>query len=61
MCPTVAEWYGFEDGNPTLIGTAPHGQVISDAASHWNDNHGANFARIADMFEDTYIRETASA
>jgi hypothetical protein len=59
MCPVVADWYGFESGNPTLVGWAPSGQFVSDQAAHWNDDHGANFARIADMFENTYIREAA--
>jgi hypothetical protein len=61
MCPTVADWYGFENGNPTLVGVAPSGQFVSDQASHWNDDHGADFTQIADLFEDTYIRETAPA
>jgi hypothetical protein len=61
MCPVVADWYGFENGNPTLVGVAPSGQFVSDQASHWNDDHGADFTQIADLFEDTYIRETASA
>jgi hypothetical protein len=58
MCPTVVAWYGFDTGNPTLTGPGEHGLIMSDQASYWNDYHGAGFAQIADMFENTYIRET---
>jgi hypothetical protein len=60
MCPTVADWYGFDNGNPGLNGITPAGATIIEQASRWNDDYGADFTQIADMFENTYIRETVA-
>lgn len=61
MCPPVAQWYGFESGNPVLVGSAPNGAELRDVASHWNDDFESTFPQIADMLENTYLREAASA
>lgn len=55
MCEPVYQWFGFTTGNPTLAGVRLRD---FDAASHWNDDLQVEFPEIADMFENTYIRET---
>lgn len=55
MCPAVADWYGFRDGNPVLIGELNGSARTTVHASHWNDDYSTDFSTIADMFEATYI------
>lgn len=57
MCGPVYRWYGFPEGDPDLFDESGD----SNSAASWNDDLGADFNQIADMFESTYIRETTSA
>jgi hypothetical protein len=54
MCPPVADWYGFDGGNPLLVGVNA-GEPSREVASTWNDDHHLGFKAIADAFERTYI------
>jgi hypothetical protein len=59
MCEPVADWYGL-DMSPLLEGEV-NGRPRLERAITWNDELGADFATIADMFEATYITDETPA
>ncbi len=60
MCVPVARWFGLEV-DPLLEGPLSHEHKVRRSATTWNDELDASFDDIANMFENTYIRETAPA
>jgi hypothetical protein len=51
---SVQNWYGFGDSDPSLLDAEGH--VLGDA-TQLNDEFEYDFARIADAFEHTFLRE----
>jgi hypothetical protein len=58
---SVQAWYGFEDQDPELRGDLSDYDEAEDyicPASSWNDDYHRNFDQIADLFENTFLRDT---
>lgn len=54
MPQPVAEWFGFDNGNPDLK-TGEVEEDVERPASDLNDLANLNFAQIADAFERTFL------